>query len=206
MDTRFAPLTCHKCVLRIISSARGLRHSHSDHESWSAHVPLHVISPELHFSCVRVGLSLALHNGGIATYSRAAVPAATASTNASISALMAGPSLRPSRSRVGRPANPHCAPRRAPMMQPECTFSPPRLALRSTPFSNCESAAHASPRAEGTDCGRYQETTASNRPLAISRAACLSAGEFELAHAESVACLSGSPLTTARSRPAQTLA
>lgn len=188
-----------------ISSVRGLRQPHSDHESWSAHVPLHVISPRLHFPCVRVGLSL----GCIAqdaTYSRVAVPDATASTNASISALMAGPSLRPSMSRVGRPANPHCAPRRAPMMQPEWTFSPPRLALRSTPFSNCESAAQASPRADGTDCGKYQETTASNRPFAISRAACLSAGEFELAHAESVACLSGSPLTTARSRPAQTLA
>ena len=57
----------------------------------------------------------------------------------------------------------------APMMQPEWTFSPPRFALRRTPLSNA-STAHARPRAEGSDCGRYQLTTASYLPIAISRA------------------------------------
>ena len=84
-----------------------------------------------------------------------------AATKASISARIAEESFKPSTRRAGSPFRPACAPSMAPIMHPECTFSPPRFAFRSTPFSNCESAAHARPSADGTDCGRYQETTAS---------------------------------------------
>lgn len=104
---------------------------------------------------------------------------------------------------TARMARPRGLPRSAPTTQPECTFSPPRLALRSTPFSNSESAAHASPKADGTDCWRYHETTASYRPTATSRAAERSVVDGEDAHDAAAALRSSEPVQTARNRSHQ---